>query len=73
MACTACRPVATNGHGARLFNQRISSWDVSSVMDMTGMFGGARSFTGVGLGEWVRGPFEDETIVFQPDVSLFKI
>ena len=44
--------------GARVFDQPLGDWDVSSVVNFGGMFGPG-NFTGEGIGNWVINPAAD--------------
>ena len=70
--------------GAVAFNQDISSWDVSSILDLTEFFNGAVSFN-QDIREWdvhpsviLTGMFDDATAMIQyfdvdetPSISFF--
>jgi Mycoplasma protein of unknown function, DUF285 len=58
------------------FNGNVSLWEVSDVKDMSDMFGGTRSFIGIGLDQWnpIRvenrwGLFAGSALVCEADMS----
>jgi surface protein len=54
-----------------IFNQNLSTWNVSNVTNMTAMFQGAGAFTAAGLNQWTPTSAIDMTRMFISTISAY--
>jgi hypothetical protein len=68
---TSARNLNEMFNGATIFNQNLSSWDVTNITSMNSMFRNAAAFTATGLNTWTPTNVTDMSYMFYGTSAAF--